>query len=116
MLENIHLVDAISSMVLDSQAVSNGLEFDPGYDVLQMPLIYRFSVPSMGTPEWMTVFFPVLNEEMLELIMIVQTPTVVHWHSTINFIDFLKMQTVFRTNLVKLPMNVDVSDINTYKG
>lgn len=116
MLENIPLVDTISSVELVPEAVSNGLEFDSEYGVVQMPLSYRFAVPSMTAPGWIPVFFADMYEEMLVINTIVQTPTMVDWHTTIYFIDFLKMQTAFRTNLVKLPMNVDVSDVNTYKG
>jgi hypothetical protein len=116
MLKNIPLVETISSVELVPEAISSGLEFNPEYGVVQMPLSYRFGVPSMAIAGRIPVFFADMYEETMVINTIVQTPSMVDWHNVINYMDFLKMQPAFRTNLVKLPMNVDVSDINFYKG
>jgi hypothetical protein len=82
MLKNIQLVETISSVQLDPEAVSNGREFEPEYGVVQMPLSYRFNVPSMASPKWIPVFFTDMYEETLVVNTIVQTPTKVDWHAT----------------------------------
>lgn len=115
MLQDIRLYASISSFELKSVAVSDGRKFVRGYSTIWPAIRLRFMIPSMSS-NLKSLWFPMASHEQIRFVLKPPQVKPKTEDDHVFFTIFLGLQPGLKSDKLGMPKNIDVSDINTYKG